>query len=97
MALLDDIVIGDIVIGGNLVTGLAIGVGALIAWPLISPIARPLAKSVIKGGVIAYRQTEQLFAGAVEGIGDMLAEAQQELGATTPAQGNTGRSTPGAT
>ena len=97
MALLDDIVIGDIVIGGNLVTGLAIGVGALIAWPLISPIARPLAKSVIKGGVIAYRQTEQLFAGAVEGIGDMLAEAQQEIGATTPARGNTGRSTPRAT
>ena len=97
MALLDDIVIGDIVIGGNLVTGLAIGVGALIVWPLISPIARPLAKSVIKGGVIAYRQTEQLFAGAVEGIGDMLAEAQQEIGATTPVQGNTGRSTPRAT
>jgi hypothetical protein len=97
MALLDDIVIGDIVIGGNLVTGLAIGAGALIAWPLISPIARPLAKSVIKGGVIAYRQTEQLFAAAVEGIGDMLAEAQQEIGATTPAQGNTGRRTPRAT
>ena len=93
MALLDDIVIGDIVIGGNLVTGLAIGVGALIAWPLISPIARPLAKSVIKGGVIAYRQTEQLFAGAVEGIGDMLAEAQQEIGATTPAQNRADGST----
>src|SRR5215467_11158182 len=86
MALLDDIVIGDIVIGGNLVTGLAIGVGALIAWPLISPIARPLAKSVIKGGVIAYRQTEQLFAGAVEGVGDMIAEAQQEVGTATPAR-----------
>ena len=39
MALLDDIVIGDIVIGSNLMTGLAIGVGALIAWPLVSPIA----------------------------------------------------------
>jgi hypothetical protein len=31
MALLDDIVIGDVVIGGNVVTGLAIGAGALIA------------------------------------------------------------------
>jgi len=97
MALLDDIVIGDIVIGGNVVTGLAIGVGALIAWPLIGPVARPLAKGIIKGGLFAYRQAEELFAGAIEGIGDVVAEAQQELGATTPARGNTGRSTPRAT
>jgi len=86
MALLDDVVIGDLVIGGNVVTGVAIGVGALIAWPLISPIARPLAKGVIKGGLIAYRQAEQLYAGAVEGIGDIIAEAQQESGATIPAK-----------
>jgi len=97
MALLDDIVIGDIVIGGNVVTGLAIGVGALIAWPLIGPVARPLAKGIIKGGLFAYRQAEELFAGAIEGIGDVVAEAQQELGARMMAQGNTGRSTPRAT
>ena len=84
MALLDDIVIGDIVIGGNVVTGLAIGVGALIAWPLIGPVARPLAKGIIKGGLFAYRQAEELFAGAIEGIGDVVAEAQQEVGATIP-------------
>jgi len=36
MALLD-----DVLKGGNLMTGLAIGVGALIAWPLIGPVARP--------------------------------------------------------
>jgi hypothetical protein len=88
MALLD-----DILEGGNLMTGLAIGVGALIAWPLISPIARPLAKSIIKGGLIAYRQAEQLYAGAVEGIGDIVAEAQQEVGATTPVKSDTGRRT----
>ena len=91
MALLDDIVIGDIVIGGNVVTGLAIGVGALIAWPLIGPIARPLTKSVIKGVLFAYRQAEQLYAGAVEGIGDMVAEAQQEVGGTTRTQSHADR------
>ena len=87
MALLDDIVIGDIVISGNVVTGLAIGVGALIAWPLISPVARPLSKSVIKGGTIVYRQAEEFFAGAIEGIGDIVTEAQQEVGAAMPARG----------
>jgi len=80
LALLD-----DIVNGGNLATGLVVGVGALVAWPLISP-ARPAAKSLIKAGMIAYQQAEQLYAGAVEGIGDIVAEAQQEIGATTSAQ-----------
>jgi len=92
MALLD-----DVLNGGNLMTGIAVGVGALIAWPLISPIARPLAKSVIKGGVMAYREAEQLFAGAVEGISDMFAEAQQEIGATTPTQSRADGSTSRAT
>ena len=88
MALLD-----DVLKSGNLVTGLAIGVGTLIAWPLISPIARPLAKSVIKGGLMAYRQTEEFFAGAIEGIGDVVAEAQQELAAPMPTEGRADRST----
>jgi len=76
MALLD-----DILNSGNLATGLVVGAGILIAWPLISPIARPLTKSLIKTGMMAYRQAEQIYAGAVEGIGDIIAEAQQEVGA----------------
>jgi len=82
MALFDDI-LND----GNLGTGLLVGVGALIAWPLISPIARPLAKSLIKGGLMAYRQAEKLYAGAIEGVGDIIAEAQQKSVATAPARG----------
>ena len=91
MALLD-----DVFNGGNLITGLAIGAGALIARPLISPIARPLAKTVIKGGLIAYRQAEQLYTGAIEGVGDIVAEAQQEMGATTPTRSHADGSTSGA-
>ena len=48
----------DIVNGGNLATGLMVGAGVLIAWPLVGPIARPLAKSLIKAGMIAYQQAE---------------------------------------
>jgi len=62
------------------------GVGALVAWPPISRIARPAAESLVKAGLIAYQHAEQLYAGAVEGIGDIVAEAQQEIGATTLAQ-----------
>jgi hypothetical protein len=83
MALLD-----DVLNGGNLTTGLAIGVGALIAWPLIGPVARPSAKTLIKAGMVAYAQAGQLYASAAEGVGDLMAEVQQEIGSTTPAQTN---------
>ena len=91
MALLD-----DVVNGGNLVTGVAVGAGALVAWPLIRLVARPVAKSLIKGGLIAYRGAEQLYAGAVEGVDDLVSEAQQEIGAKTPAESHADGSTPRA-
>ena len=90
MALFD-----DIVNGGNVVTGVLVGVGALVAWPLISPIARPAAKSLIKAGVMAYQQAEQLYAGAVEGIGDIVAEAREEITATTTAASPSDARAPG--
>jgi hypothetical protein len=71
MALFD-----DVLSGGNWVTGLAIGIGAVIILPLAAPILRPLAKTAIKGGILAYRGT----AGVFEGIGDLVAEAVAEGG-----------------
>jgi len=50
MALFDN-VLG----GGNWVTGLAIGVGAAVVLPLVAPILRPVAKTAIKGGILAYQ------------------------------------------
>ena len=44
----------DILSGGNWVTGFAVGVGAVIILPLAAPI-RPLAKTAIKGGILAYQ------------------------------------------
>ena len=44
--------------------------------PLVAPILRPLAKTTIKGGILAY----QSAAGLVEGIGDLVAEAAAESG-----------------
>jgi hypothetical protein len=70
MALFDDI------LSGNWVTGLAIGVGAVIVLPLAAPILRPLAKTAIKGGILAYRGG----AGLVEGIGDLVAEIAADDG-----------------
>jgi len=70
MALFDDI------LSGNWVTGLAIGVGAVVILPLAAPILRPLAKTAIKGGILAYQGATGVF----EGIGDLVAEAVAEGG-----------------
>ena len=86
MALLD-----DILSGGNLVTGLVVGAGALIVWRLIAPALRPVAKAAIKGGLIAYREAERLYNDATQGIADITREAQQEIDATTTAQSRAGR------
>jgi hypothetical protein len=85
MALFD-----DILSGGNWVTGLAIGVCAVVILPLAAPIFRPLAKTAIKGGILAY----QGAAGLIEGIGDLVAEAAAEGGeATGPAPEGTAHPT----
>ena len=62
-------------------TGLAIGVGAVIVVPLAAPILRPLAKTAIKGGILAYQGTAEL----IENIGELVAEAVAEgEGAVAP-------------
>ena len=73
----------DVLAGGNWVTGLAIGVGAVVVLPLVAPILRPVAKTAIKGGILAYQGAAELF----EGVNDLVAEAVAEAGeeATTHA------------
>jgi hypothetical protein len=62
------------------VSGLAIGATALVVWPLIRPVVRPLAKTADKGGISAYRETTRLYELTASGIGDLIKEATQELG-----------------
>jgi hypothetical protein len=45
----------DVLSGSNWVTGLAIGVSALMIYQLAAPILRPLVKTAIKGGILAYQ------------------------------------------
>ena len=74
MALFD-----DLFKGGNIVAGLAIGVGAAVLAPVLIPALRPLAKSVIKAGLVAYDQGRVALAELNEHTGDILAEARAEL------------------
>ena len=69
----------DIFKGGNIITGLAIGIGAAVVAPVITPVLRPIAKSILKAGLIAYDQGRVALAELNEHTSDMLAEARSEL------------------
>jgi hypothetical protein len=65
--------------GGNVVTGLAIGVGAAIIGPVLIPMLKPLAKSAIKAGLAAYGQARVSLAELGERTGDIVAEVRAEM------------------
>jgi hypothetical protein len=71
---------------GNILTGLAIGLGATILAPAIIPvvanIAKPLAKAALKGGIILYEKGKEAFAETKEVVEDLVAEAKAELSET---------------
>lgn len=76
MALLEDMFKG----GGGAMTGIAVGVGALMLAPTVLPaigqVLRPAAKAVIKGGLVLYRETVSEIG---EVASDLFAEARAEL------------------
>jgi hypothetical protein len=74
MALFDDL------LKGNAVTGLAVGAVAVVLGPTLFPaigrVLRPAAKTVIKGGIMLYRET---LAGIGELTTGLVEEAKNEL------------------
>ena len=68
---------------GNIISGLAIGVGTAILAPVIIPvlasIVKPLTKAAIKGGIALYDKNKEIIAEAKEVIEDLVAEAKSEL------------------
>src|SRR5919197_5926370 len=74
MALLEDM------FKGNAVTGVAVGAAALFLGPTVFPTIgralRPVAKTMIKGGIVLYRET---LAGIGELTTDLVEEARSEL------------------
>jgi Protein of unknown function (DUF5132) len=74
MALIEDM------FKGNALTGVAVGAAALFLGPTILPTIgralRPVAKTMIRGGIVLYRET---VAGIGELTTDLVAEAKSEL------------------
>lgn len=63
--------------------GIIAGIGAVLLAPVIIPvvagIGKPIAKSIIKGGIVAYEKSRGAFAELGETWEDIVAEAKAEI------------------
>jgi len=70
-------------IRGNLMTGLAVGIGAALLAPIVIPavaaVAKPLAKAALKGGFLLYERGKEALAEAGEVMEDLVAESKAEI------------------
>lgn len=67
----------------NIVVGLTAGLAATVLAPVVIPVvamaARPLAKSMLKGGVVLYEKGREALALAGEEMEDLIAEVRAEM------------------
>ncbi|WP_017316496.1 DUF5132 domain-containing protein [Mastigocladopsis repens] len=63
--------------------GIIAGIGAVLLAPVVIPvvagIGKPIAKSLIKGGLVLYEKSRGAVAELGETFEDMVAEARAEL------------------
>jgi hypothetical protein len=89
MALFDDVVEG---FGSSWVPSVLVGIGVALVAPVVVPALaagmRPLAKAVIKGGMIVYDKGAEVLAETGEQLSDLMAEVRSELDATGTAAAN---------
>jgi hypothetical protein len=72
----------DLIPRGNIWTGVAIGVGLLIApvvVPALAGAARPVIKAVLKGGFLLYEKGREMVAEVSEMAEDLVEEAKAEV------------------
>jgi hypothetical protein len=66
-------------------SAIAIGAGVVLLAPIVIPVVasvmKPLAKAVIKGGLLAYENVKIAIAETSETIEDIAAEARSEIAA----------------
>jgi len=68
---------------GNVVAGIAFGIGAAVIAPIIIPIlsaaVKPMAKVMIKEGLLLYEKCKEMVEEARETVEDLVAEARSEI------------------
>ena len=68
---------------GNILGGLAIGIGASVLAPVVIPVlasvVKPLTKAAIKGGVLLYEKGKETVVEVQEVVEDLVAEVKAEM------------------
>jgi len=78
MALLDDIFSGW---GPTLLIGVGVALVAPVLIPAAGAVVRPVAKELIKGGLLVVDSVRELLAEGQEQLSDLTAEARAEYAA----------------
>lgn len=87
----------DVLKGGNITTGLAVGLGMAVLTPLVMPVLRPVAKSVLKAGLMAYDGGRAALSAVGHEAEGVVFEARSEMGARQPRSGGSAKKSPSAT
>jgi hypothetical protein len=70
-------------LGESLVPNLLVGAAVVLVAPIVAPALfagiRPVAKTVVKGGVFVFDKAREVVAEAGEQMSDIVAEARAEL------------------
>jgi Protein of unknown function (DUF5132) len=59
--------------------GVAIGIGVAAAAAFVVPAIRPVARAVVKTGILCFEKSRELVAEAGEALEDIVAEVKAEL------------------
>jgi hypothetical protein len=67
----------------DLLKGVAIGIGAAVLVPVVmvalAPVVKPLARSAMKSGILAYERLREAVEEFGETVEDMVAEVEDEM------------------
>jgi len=73
-------------VGGVSTSNLLVGAAAVVLAPVVVPAVlagiRPLAKTVLKGGIYVYDTVGEMVSEVGEGASDLVAEARSEMTAS---------------
>lgn len=65
--------------GGAVALGAAAVLLAPLVLPIVGAVLKPVAKSVIKGGILAFESAKVALAETQETVEDIVAEAKAEI------------------
>jgi hypothetical protein len=71
----------DELLKSDIARGAAIGVGVATAAAFLLPAVRPVARAVLKTGIVCFERSRELIAEAGEAFEDIVAEVKADLAA----------------